>query len=408
MAPSRSRRSPWAASSTAWSRSTPTIRRSIPPSSGTTPSRLPMPTGWSNSSVVATPGRAAWVAAVGSVPVAALTVTKLSWLHRTNPDAWARITHLVLPHDYVTFRMTGRFTTDRGDASGTGYWSPATGDYVDEVLALIDRDRDWSGILPTVVGPYEQVGTYRAGCRRSGHRRQHGRGARSRPAHRSRRPVGGDIGDRLRRVGRGGVRSERRGRRIRRRHRAVPAARLHLNAAKVIDAVARLLGVDHDEFDRLALAANGASRPRCCRTSTVSGLPTDRPPRRDQRAAHRRLTRGLGPGGGRGRGLRARRRARLAARPRRRRWSHRVGGRIGPQRRLPPGPRRADRRADRGERGGPGGRHGGRRPGGRGARTGRCRHDPGALGPRWGDSDRGRTRSRRSARSIRRAPRLLR
>ena len=65
-------------------------------------------------------GRAAWVAAVGSVPVAALTVTKLSWLHRTHPDAWARIAHVVLPHDYLTFRMTGRFTTDRGDASGTG------------------------------------------------------------------------------------------------------------------------------------------------------------------------------------------------------------------------------------------------------------------------------------------------
>ncbi len=83
-------------------------------------------------------GRAAWVAAVGSVPVASLTVTKLSWLHRSHPDAWARIAHIVLPHDYVTFKMTGRFTTDRGDASGTGYWSPATGAYVDEVLALID------------------------------------------------------------------------------------------------------------------------------------------------------------------------------------------------------------------------------------------------------------------------------
>ena len=51
---------------------------------------------------------------------------------------------VVLPHDYLTFRMTGAFTTDRGDASGTGYWSPASGAYSDEVLALIDADRDWS------------------------------------------------------------------------------------------------------------------------------------------------------------------------------------------------------------------------------------------------------------------------
>ena len=53
-------------------------------------------------------GRRAFVDAVGSVPVAALTVTKLSWLHRTHPDAWDRMVRVMLPHDYLTFRMTGR------------------------------------------------------------------------------------------------------------------------------------------------------------------------------------------------------------------------------------------------------------------------------------------------------------
>ena len=72
-------------------------------------------------------GRRALAEAVGSVPVAAMTVTKLSWLHRTHPDAWNRMVRVILPHDYLTFRMTGTFTTDRGDASGTGYWSPTFG-----------------------------------------------------------------------------------------------------------------------------------------------------------------------------------------------------------------------------------------------------------------------------------------
>jgi xylulokinase len=105
-------------------------------------------------------GRAAWAAATGSVPVAAFTVTKLSWLHRTHPEAWARVARILLPHDYLTYKLTGRFVTDRGDASGTGYWSPTTGAYLDDVLALIDRHRDWSSVLPTVLGPFEAAGTF--------------------------------------------------------------------------------------------------------------------------------------------------------------------------------------------------------------------------------------------------------
>ena len=72
-------------------------------------------------------GAAAWAEAVGSVPVPALTITKLSWLHRTEADAWARMRHVCLPHDWLTWKLTGRLVTDRGDASGTGYWSPDRG-----------------------------------------------------------------------------------------------------------------------------------------------------------------------------------------------------------------------------------------------------------------------------------------
>ena len=56
----------------------------------------------------------------------------------------ARLTHVVLPHDWLTSKLTGRSTTDHGDASGTGYWSPSTGAYRLDLLALVDGDRDWS------------------------------------------------------------------------------------------------------------------------------------------------------------------------------------------------------------------------------------------------------------------------
>ncbi len=100
----------------------------------------------------------AWADAVGSVPVAAFTATKLSWLHRSHPEAWARMARVLLPHDYLTHRLTGAYTTDRGDASGTGYWSPATGEYRWDLLAVIDGERDWTDVVPTVLGPLDVAG----------------------------------------------------------------------------------------------------------------------------------------------------------------------------------------------------------------------------------------------------------
>src|SRR5439155_17979831 len=77
-------------------------------------------------------GPAAWAEAVGSVPVASFTVTKLRWFARCEPALANRVASVVLPHDWLTHRLRaggGPPTTDRGDASGTGYWSPRTGEY---------------------------------------------------------------------------------------------------------------------------------------------------------------------------------------------------------------------------------------------------------------------------------------
>ncbi len=105
-------------------------------------------------------GAGGWAEAVGSVPVAAFTVTKLSWLHRNEPDAWSRMAHVLLPHDWLTMRLTGNLTTDRGDASGTGYWSPSTGEYRWDLLDIIDRDRDWTAVVPPVLGPLQSAGAW--------------------------------------------------------------------------------------------------------------------------------------------------------------------------------------------------------------------------------------------------------
>ena len=95
-------------------------------------------------------GPRAWADAVGSVPVASFTITKLAWLREDEPDVFERVAHVLLPHDWLTLQLTGELVTDRGDASGTGYWSPRTGDYVDDCLQLVGLDRT---VVPTVLEP---------------------------------------------------------------------------------------------------------------------------------------------------------------------------------------------------------------------------------------------------------------
>jgi xylulokinase len=103
-------------------------------------------------------GPGAWAEAVGTVPVASITVTKLRWLAEHEPQAAARVTGVALPHDWLTWLLLGRGgrpPTDRGDASGTGYWSPAAGDYR---LDLLERAFGRVLEVPRVLGPAEPAG----------------------------------------------------------------------------------------------------------------------------------------------------------------------------------------------------------------------------------------------------------
>ncbi|MFI1015017.1 FGGY family carbohydrate kinase [Streptomyces sp. NPDC020965] len=92
-------------------------------------------------------GPAAWTARTGSVPVASVTAAKWRWLCENEPRAAAAATAVRLPHDFLTERLAGTATTDPGDASGTGWYSTATGQYDAEILGLIGLD---AAALPPV------------------------------------------------------------------------------------------------------------------------------------------------------------------------------------------------------------------------------------------------------------------
>lgn len=99
-----------------------------------------------------------WAERVGLVPVASFTITKWAWLRRKEPEVASATAAIRLPHDFLTERLCGWGASDRGDASGTGWWSTATEDYLEEVLdhpsLCLDR-----GLLPVVLGPRESAGS---------------------------------------------------------------------------------------------------------------------------------------------------------------------------------------------------------------------------------------------------------
>ena len=213
-------------------------------------------------------GAQAWSRAVGLVPVASYTVTKLAWLRRCEPEAWARLARVLLPHDWLNLRCTGLAATDRGDASGTGYWSPAAGEWRPDLLALIDDDRDWLGCLPQVLAPAEAVGHLVGEARDLFGPAVVGPGTGDNMA--AALGLGLATGDVAISVGTSGTVygvsdtpvadptgtvagfADAAG-------RFLPLV-CTLNAAKVLDTVAALLGVDHDGLDELALGAPAGAR----------------------------------------------------------------------------------------------------------------------------------------------------
>ncbi|MFI1888455.1 FGGY family carbohydrate kinase [Streptomyces jumonjinensis] len=104
-------------------------------------------------------GRQAWAEAVGSVPQAAHPVAKLRWLARSEPQSAQRVASVLQPHDWLVWQLLGRparRTTDRGGASGTGYWSAGTGSYRPD---LVELALGHQCSLPEVLGPADAAGT---------------------------------------------------------------------------------------------------------------------------------------------------------------------------------------------------------------------------------------------------------
>lgn len=217
----------------------------------------------------------------GSVPVASFTATKLRWIRDNEPDNAQRVSAVALPHDWLTWRLRGygpapenplgpdldALTTDRSDASGTAYWSPSSNSYdlelFEQALGRPGRVAGTSGdgvILPLVLGPNESAGTTPEGT-------LVGPGAGDNAA--AALGLGAGEGDVVVSIGTSGTvfavtttpSSDQSGTVA----GFADASGLFLpliatlNAARVLDALAVLLGVDHDGLAALAQNAEPGS-----------------------------------------------------------------------------------------------------------------------------------------------------
>lgn len=224
-------------------------------------------------------GPDAWAREVGVVPVASFTISKLAWLAEHEPESADRTAAVCLPHDWLTWRLAGGgmqagagtsaagpgldgLTTDRGDASGTGYWSAPTGQYRRDLLeAALGHD----ALLPRVLEPAEVAGRSGVAGLGVGALLAPGTGDNMAAAL----GVGAGPGDVIVSIGTSGVVSgivdtpaddpsgtvagfaDATG-------RFLPLV-CTLNAARVLDACARMLGVDHARLAELALSAPAGS-----------------------------------------------------------------------------------------------------------------------------------------------------
>lgn len=92
----------------------------------------------------------------GNIALTGLTAPKVLWVKNNEPELFAKIDKIMLPKDYIAYKLSGNFATDVSDVSGTLYFDVANRKYSQEMLDILDIRADQ---LPKVYESYEVVGT---------------------------------------------------------------------------------------------------------------------------------------------------------------------------------------------------------------------------------------------------------
>jgi xylulokinase len=83
------------------------------------------------------------VSLCGNRMLPGFTAPKLLWMREHEPEAYARITTVLLPKDWIRYRLSGELVMDVSDASGTAVFDCANRTWSDELLGELDLPRSW-------------------------------------------------------------------------------------------------------------------------------------------------------------------------------------------------------------------------------------------------------------------------
>lgn len=98
---------------------------------------------------------------LGLVIAPGYTVSKLLWTRHHHRQVFERIAHILLPHDYLNYWLTGRLCSEYGDASGTGYFNVRTRQWDLEILRYIDHEGRLERALPELIDSRAPAGKLR-------------------------------------------------------------------------------------------------------------------------------------------------------------------------------------------------------------------------------------------------------
>lgn len=104
-------------------------------------------------------GPKAAIRKTGNLILPGFTAPKILWLKRHEPANFRRLRHVLLPHDYLNYHLTGQYFMEFGDASGTALMEVRKRSWAKDAIAAVDRNlTDW---LPALRDSHEAVGTLR-------------------------------------------------------------------------------------------------------------------------------------------------------------------------------------------------------------------------------------------------------
>ncbi len=105
-------------------------------------------------------GKERFIQVSGNVALTGFTAPKILWVAENEPEIYAQARHVLLPKDYIRYKLTGGFAMDKADGSGTVLFDLKARDWSDELLKTLDIPREWMPLTfegPEITGVISEV-----------------------------------------------------------------------------------------------------------------------------------------------------------------------------------------------------------------------------------------------------------